>query len=257
MALRVMFVSMCAAKTRDSPSISMLYTRLWEAHRLLLSSVMRSEFRRSAGLFRTMVLATMVGSGCGGAAETPMQTRLACPPEGAARYSTLGLAAGIDGIEFRSRDPRTRATTQLATLGVVCKGATDPDACLKQVASTVASDKDGWSSEFSVALGPGPAHYAVATRGNDVILVKTPEALAKVVAPLDDASRALAFVKVTRDADVVCNANNVTKQSRSYVIKSIQHVCTSVVEVLYTITPDGIVTSETKVLDPGEEGVDC
>ncbi|MFO0666780.1 MAG: hypothetical protein U0174_22710 [Polyangiaceae bacterium] len=165
----------------------------------------------------------------------------------------MPLGSGIDGIEFRS----DAIADKLAPLGTLCRTASDRDACLRKVMQTTPSKGAGWSTSFSDATGPGPTHYGVATRGDSVFLITTPAELAEAVGTIHSSREALAFIKLAYDADVVCNANNVGRAGPNFVVKSIQHGCDSITEILYSVTPNGTVTTKYNVLKKGDPDIDC
>lgn len=173
-----------------------------------------------------------------------MRSTVACASSGNDRYRALTLGGDVDGIQFRVVG---QPDVALLPIGDVCKRASDRAACATKVAASTSTA--GWTRQSGGNASYAP-EYGVATRGDDVFVVDSAEALAKAVAPLESAGEAVAFLTLTTRADVVCDGGaNVTATADGYSIKTISRSCGASSETLYTVTRQGVVVrGETREL---------
>ena len=166
-----------------------------------------------------------------------MASQVACPSSDANRYQSLTLAPDVDGIEVRSVKSSTTFEV-ITTLGQTCKRASDQAACRAKVTATVSTA--GWrlsSGQFQT-----PDEYGVATRGDEVFLVKDVAALGKAVAPIETIEEGVALVKVAVSPDVVCSAPNAGPDGDGFRVKSVVSSCGNTSEVIRRVARDGTVT---------------
>lgn len=180
--------------------------------------------------------------------ETSMDSQVACPQTGDDRYKALSPSSDVDGINFYVRTSSaipigTSPVRLRMTLGSLCKRAKDAAACRAQVDAMAAAETNkGWTTEYAVGGDTTVLDFAIATRGDDVRLLGSPNDLAKAVVPIDSAEEALALVKLSYASTAVCNEPNVTTNAEGYVVKSIDgDGCGNESEILYTVTKDGSV----------------
>lgn len=196
--------------------------------------ILRPDLRR---LIPSLVAASTTLVACGSSDGTTMASQVACPSSDSNRYQSLTLAPDVDGIEFRS--VRSSTTFEvLSTVGQTCKRASDQAACRAKVTATVT--ESGWRL-FSGQIQP-PDEYGVATRGDEVFLVKDVAALGKAVAPIDTIEEGVAFVKLAVNMNVLCSAPNATPDGDGFLVKSISGSCGSKAETLQRVARDGTVT---------------
>ena len=166
-----------------------------------------------------------------------MPTQVACPSTSSNRYLSLTLAPDVDGIEFRSVTSGTTFEV-ITTLGQTCKRASDQAACRAKVTATVAGA--GW--RLSSGQVQPPDEYGVATRGDEVFLVKDVAALGKAVAPIETIEEGVALVKVAVSPDVVCSAPNAAPDGDGFRVKSVVSSCGNKSEIIRRVARDGTVT---------------
>ncbi len=166
-----------------------------------------------------------------------MPSQVACPSTGSNRYLSLTLAPDVDGIEFRSVTSGTSFEV-ITTLGQTCKRASDQAACRAKVTATVSGS--GW--RLSSGQVQSPDEYGVATRGDEVFLVKDVAALGKSVAPIETIEEGVALVKVAVSPDVVCSAPNAAPDGDGFRVKSVVSSCGNTSEVIRRVARDGTVT---------------
>ena len=169
--------------------------------------------------------------------ETSMDVSAACPLADSARYKALSFASGIDGITFRALGTRQTNMPVGDDVGTVCARAGDVSACRAKVAATTAST--GWRVSFS-GFGDSDQEYGVATRGDEIFVVDSKEALGKAIAPIDTPEEAVAFVKLAVSPVVKCGEPNVSLQGNGYVVKTVNEgACGGSSETLYVVGQDG------------------
>lgn len=186
-----------------------------------------------------------------------MQRLVACPAAGS-EYTSLTLAPSIDGFEVLTSSYASGAptVTSVATLGQLCRTAKDAAKCRASVnvSKQAPASGRGWYPEGRGQV-PGPVHYAVATRGDEVFVVEDQAALAKAVAPIESPEEAVALARLTSGPNVVCNRPNVTVKGTSYVVKSVSaSACGGVSEALLTITQAGELSTSSRMLKESESG---
>lgn len=212
-----------------------------------------STFRPSRCLLSIVLVASLAALiGCSG--ETSMDEQVACPsaltPE-AERYTALPLGKGADGIQFHAVTSDSRAPVQVGSVGVLCKTASDKNACLAKV-DTASKSKAavGWKVGPSAdAVGYETFNYGIATLGDDVFIVDSVDSVGKAIAPIDSAEKAVALVQLAGDANVQCSGPNVTRGQGTIVVKVLGYDCGVEYETLYSVKTDGrVVTGERRVL---------
>ncbi len=167
-----------------------------------------------------------------------MDITAACPSADSGRYKALSFASGIDGITFRAVGSRQSSLAVGADVGTICKRASDVPACQAKVAAT--TSLKGWRV-LNGGQGNPEDEYGVATRGDEVFVVDSAEALGKAIAPIDTPEEAVAFVKLAVSPSTTCGEPNVTLQGNGYVVKAINRGgCGGSSETLYTVGQDGV-----------------
>lgn len=166
------------------------------------------------------------GGGDGGTEEdlpikpvTPMERAASC--EG----TPLVLINGLDGIALRG--------VWTPGFGNLCKGAATKPDCQKQVADRLAEK---------------PSLAAVGTRGETLVDIQT---LSEAFGLIDTDAKAIALVRVLypggnniNPVQVACGEKNISGGPDSFTVRGYESACGGrVVEVLYTVTKEGVVTA--------------
>jgi hypothetical protein len=148
----------------------------------------------SQALHAALATPLVVAAGCGGIDVSSFNSPQ-CGPGGMPSLSSLIPAMPVDYMEFRLFNEGTQgAPMTTASTGTPCATATDKTACTNELASILETN-----SGFVSSCGFDGCSYRVliATRGNQVIVVKDKATLDTFLAPYDTESEAVLAVMTT------------------------------------------------------------
>lgn len=161
---------------------------------------------------------------------------------------------GWDGIALVRTG--SNGGSEESLFGDLCSKAADEAACEKSIAPQL--NRSSWTSRtYSGCCVKESSTYIVATRGDDVVVVKSNADFTRAFGPVDSPEKAAFLVSLSQGPrTILCKRSNVRKEGSAFEVLTENHdSCAGSFETLYRVTANGSVEMVESVTL--EEGLLC